>query len=103
MMARIRFTSSTCGLQSLDGAGAVIKWQGETGEIRDVPDEIAVAMIAGGWAEKFVQSVAEAASRLSEEKANNEEASEAGRVLASAQKKPPAKPAATVHLRAKRR
>jgi hypothetical protein len=102
MMVRIRFTSTSC-VQSLDVAGAVVSWHGETGEIREVPDEIAVAMIAGGWAEEVIQSVSEAASRLSEEKANNEEASEAGRVLAAAQKKEPAKPAAPVHRRAKRR
>jgi hypothetical protein len=87
-------------LQSVDGAGAVVSWRGETGEIRDVPDEIAVVLIDGGWAEKVVQSVSDAASRLSEEKANNEEASEAGRVLESARKKTTSAP---VHRRTKRR
>ena len=90
-MARVRFVSTRI-LQYVGHDGLLVSWHGEVGEDQDVPDEAAAYLLGEGIAEKVTQSVSEAASRLSEEKANNDEASEAGRVLESARKKPPAKP-----------
>lgn len=51
-MSRVRFTSTSC-LQSSSGSGEIVSFAGETGEVREVPDDVAVLLIAGGVAEKL--------------------------------------------------
>lgn len=52
MMARVRFTAFS-NLQTVDAAGAIVSYRGETGEVRDVPEDIAVVLVEQGFAETF--------------------------------------------------
>lgn len=50
-MSRVRFTSTSC-LQSSSGSGEIVSFAGETGEVKEVPDDVAVLLIEHGVAEK---------------------------------------------------
>lgn len=50
MMIRVRFTGFG-HVQTFGAGGELVSYRGETGEVREVPEEVAAALAANGFAE----------------------------------------------------